>query len=34
MQLDDFNAWLRQVGKEDERVKQLESKQKGVLDRN
>jgi hypothetical protein len=34
MQLEDFNAWLRQVGKEDERVKQLESKQKGVLDRN
>jgi hypothetical protein len=34
MQLEDFNAWLRQVGKEDERVKQLESKQKGVLERN
>jgi hypothetical protein len=33
MQLEDFNAWLRQVGKEDERVKQLESKQKGVLER-
>ena len=34
MQLEDFNAWLRQVGKEDERVKALEAKQKGVLDRN